>query len=156
MFGNKYKKYNLIVEGDSTSSIVYYLQVYSNGKPLLFILDSGASCCLIGNTALKGCQYSNVGIKDTTIGVGGEIATRTVLFSFDLNEQESVNGNHWFCIHFSVANKKDNKLFNNGEIAGLLGANFLQFCKVDFRNGTIKVYKKPGKVTKQLMPSFNI
>lgn len=87
MFGNSYKKYPLIVEGDPISSIVYYMQVYSNGKPLLFILDSGASCSLIGNTALKGCQYCNVGIKDTTIGVGGEIATRTVLFNFDLNEQ---------------------------------------------------------------------
>ena len=51
---------------------------------------------------------------------------------------------------FSVVTKKDNIMFNNNEVAGLLGANFLQFCKVDFRNGYIKVYKKAGKVYNDL------
>ena len=71
MFWNKYKKYPLTYEGNALEGLIYYIRVYSNNKPLLFIIDSGASCSMIGNTFLKGCSYDNMGQKEINIGVGG-------------------------------------------------------------------------------------
>ena len=152
MFGCRYKKYPLEFRGDPINGIQYFLTIYSGGKALRMLIDSGACISLIGNIHLKGCSYTNIPHKQTLLGVSGEMQAKNILFDFDLEKPCGSNTPKYNQL-FAIAFKKDNLMINSDDedgCAGVLGSTFLQFCDINLREGYIKVYNKAGYVTKSL------
>ena len=161
MFKRKYKKYPLEFSGDSINGIQYFMTIYSGSKALRMLLDSGAEFSVIGNIHLKGCNYDNCGFTSTSYGISGSIKTRNILLDFDIEQPTELleYGKARFNQTFKVALKKDSPMFNSDDsdgFAGLLGSTFLQFCDLNLRDGYIKVYNKPGIVTKTLSSNFSL
>lgn len=140
MFWNKrYKEYPLIVRGNAAYGYQYILNIYSGEYRLPMLIDSGATLCQIGDTMLEGCQYYDTKQTECTTGLGGNVISKKILLEFNLEEDQSTD-KYQFSVDTMVLKKEDNLYFNSGELCGILGANFLRTCDVDFRRGVIKVY----------------
>lgn len=136
-----YKEYPMLINGNHFDGFQYAINIYSGDRELLMLLDSGATLCQIGNTVLKGCQYYNTKQSQNTVGIGGVVKQRRILLEFDLFRRDDPNADYQFGLDTMVLNKKDNLYFNNGNLDGILGTNFLSFCEMDCRRGAIRVYK---------------
>ena len=149
MFKKKYKKYPLEFSGDPYNGIKYFLTIYSGSKPLKMVVDSGADRNMIGNIHINGSSYHNTGIKTATQRISGETYNRLILLDFNIGGPVG-NNKATFNLEFDVAFKKDSPLLNSNNFAGILGTTFLQYCDINLREGYIKVYNKPGAVSKAL------
>ena len=161
MFRRKYKKYPLEFSGNPIDGIQYFMTIYSGSKALRMLIDSGAEFSIIGNIHLKGCNYDNCGYTSTSYGISGNIKTRNIVLDYDIEQPTELleYGKARFNQEFKVALKKDSPMFNSDDsegFAGLLGSTFLQFCDLNLRDGYIKVYNKPGIVTKTLSSNFSL
>ena len=134
-------EYPLIVEWDTLRVNVqrYKLRVYSNHKPLTFILDSGSERGLILPEAVSDCAYCPTGQSSTLVGIGGSSPTEDILLMFDFNENTSSAENSHFGLDFDIIHGQSAQIFKSYGVDGLLGANFLQFCIVDYRKGIVQL-----------------
>ena len=146
-----FKEYDLEVEGDPIGCLCYYINIYVGEKKLRFHLDSGSADCQVGFRFIKNLPHHNLGISAEHCSVTGVFRTKSALVKFGLEpgyaEEDA------FCLQFSMVTKKEGPYYNEDSV-GLLGATFLQFCEVDFRNAKIRVYRKSGSMVQSLLNSM--
>ena len=146
-----FKEYDLEVEGNPTGCLIYSINIYVGDKKLRFLLDSGSADCQVGFRFIKNLPHYNLGISAEHCSVSGVFRTKSALVKFGLEpgyaEEDA------FCLQFSTVTKKEGPYYTE-ESVGLLGATFLQFCEVDFRNAKIRVYRKSGNVVQSLLQSM--
>lgn len=133
------KKYKIERTGDFFSP-QYFITVYSGKKPLRFMVDSGCSMSTIIEAALPSNGTIKTNRSTIGVGFGGQtlemeevilpISLEKDGYIFELVAQVTPKSNSW---HHKL----------EGSV-GLLGAQFLQFCKVDFRNCWIEVTEQGG------------
>ena len=146
-----FKEYDLEVEGNPATSLVYSINIYVGEKKLRFHLDSGSADCQVGFRFIKNLPHHSLGIPQESYSVNGIIHSKLALVKFGLEpgyaEEDA------FCLQFSMVTRKEGPFYTEDSV-GLLGATFLQFCEVDFRNAKIRVYRNSGNMVKSLLQSM--
>ena len=146
-----FKEYDLEVEGSPTDNLVYSINIYIGEKKLRFCLDSGCGDCQVGFRFIRNLPHQSLGIPLEAYSVNGIIHSKLALVQFGLEpgyaEEDA------FCLQFSMVTKTEGPYYTE-DCVGLLGATFLQFCEVDFRNAKIRVYRKSGNMVQSLFQSM--
>lgn len=133
------EKYPLIIEKDDLgiNALRYKVQVYSNGKPLTFIIDSGSEKGIISSESLDGTDYNETGQCNSVFSVNGKMSfTKGIILQFDFDKTRSLNHNCSFGLDFDVMDVST-KIYG---CSGVLGVNFLQLCRLDFLSGNIQIH----------------
>ena len=151
----EYKEYPLEFTGDPFLGVQYFITVNSNNKKLKFNIDSGAEANLVSSVALDGCSYNDTGANMEFRSVLNSANVNIIFLEFIIDDVDfnSVNPEDRYKLFFSVMPAEQDSVFDDYDYDGLLGATFLQFCEVNFREGFIRVYKDhfSGKVTSTLL-----
>lgn len=118
----------------------YFITLHSSEKKLTFLIDSGATHCIIKSSCLEGCQYQKSPYKVlfTTIAGHPQKLPTVVMFLRITDYRDSKE----FCnsFRFIVVLEESIPALYQPDIAGILGSNFLQFCAIDFLKGYLKIY----------------
>ena len=137
------KKYPIEKQGEFYSP-VYYFVVYSGDKKLRFQLDSGSTQNTICEKSLQGCVVAKTNTKNSTVGFMGETLLQdTVIIDITTDQSQDCR---IYELTFQVLPVKYCGEYIEEKSDGLLGAQFIQFCRIDFRNCWIEVGERLGAI----------
>jgi len=93
--------------------------------------------------ALDGCSYDDTGANMEFRSVLNSANVNIIFLEFILDDVDfnSVNPEDRNKLFFSVMPAEQDSVFDDYDYDGLLGATFLQFCEVNFREGYIECTK---------------
>lgn len=113
----------------------FIIKLYSGKRIVKLIIDSGAQQGLLLENKIHNCDYEELGTTDSMFGVSGEIPVRKIRMRFSFNKENAKRKPKYELI-FNVTSDNGTILSIGCEshVAGLLGADFLSKCSVDFVN----------------------
>lgn len=132
------KRYTIEKEG-SFEHPLFYLNIYGKNRPLRFMLDSGCNSNAISPLVLKFFEFFETEIQEEVITAGGLTKSDVYVIKARLSEDDSPIALSMTTLNFEVA-----LALKSRNCVGLLGAQFLQCCRIDFRNLWLEVPEKGG------------
>ena len=135
------KKYKIERVGDLEHPL-FFLRIYSSKKPLRFLLDSGCDSNAIFPSTLKNCDLFETGAKESIMTGNGMIESPVMLITVKLSRKDVP-----IALSVRVLDNQVEKSFRCYNCHGLLGAQFIQCCKIDFRNLWIEIPEKGGALS---------
>lgn len=134
------KKYKIERIGSAYNPL-YTLTAYSNNKPIKFLLDSGCSTNAILPQALKKCaKIKTEASTENTFGNGDSIIQNLWILEITLEPNSPLT----YDLVFSEMASKTRKIMKSIGCIGILGAQFMQCCRIDFRNLWLDVAEVSG------------
>lgn len=135
---HKMKKYKIERLGNFEHPM-FIFTLYSKNKPIRFLLDSGCDTNAIFPSSLKHCELFETGMIESNITGNGIIESTVMFISVKLSRQDTP-----FALSVRVLDSQVEKAFICYNCHGLLGAQFMQCCKIDFRNLWIEIPERGG------------
>lgn len=135
------KRYKIEQIGDIYHSF-FTLTVFSGKRKLKFVLDSGCMSNAIYPQALDGCEYVQTDYSEEITGITGDSYESKIVL-LNISFEKGVEP-----INLSVGLMGENAVnLTIHNCVGLLGAQFMQCCKIDFRNLWLEVPEKGGTLS---------
>lgn len=130
MFGfNKIKKYQIY--NNNIMPFLYAIPIYSNGKKLFMVIDTGATNTVVTPEAIDGCNYFLLNTEASLITANGKARNEQVEFLFGLDEDSPVQP--FSACAFIASNDTMKEYLGSIGADGLIGMDFLRLCSIDFR-----------------------